>query len=598
MYSARFALLLYAGWKTVRNILNHIFSSTKNMSNIHRIHAKIRTVIFLLCLLSSSTAKADVYSIDSINKLYVTNAPLSHIRIDSLQRRCEANGYKECKRSRLENIYSLILLYEHEPALAVLHANRAYMLATKDKDFGNQLVALQTLIENELNLGFNKLAVNHIHLMKNIGEKSSKQYRDYYIPTALKYLAMSYSKSEEMDKSIELLDKAIRLSSTSIDKYILFYEISFQKAKCYINVADYRNAEKTFLNILHHLQSDSKYKRGGIDKAGYAINYLETYSQLALIDVYLGKYQEASKIFGEVNKLYVKYPGVPEVKNRMAKYLLLTHQYDRLNTFVEPLINTDIKSKEMLELMQVLQQSYLLQGDVVKAKNLYAEYITLDDSIKKRTSGCALEEMNIAYNTYNLQKELDIQKIYLVSAVIILLLFTFIIVVVVIYNRRLKLLYKSARERIDEFMERQEKIDITTEKDLHNIAGENLKEVFRQLDEKIKSEKPYLNSMFGRDELASFAKLDKNKLTEIVKLGAKVTPNKYLNQLRIVCSVELLKSKPEYAIESIATDSGFSNRTTFYRVFTDTFGITPMQYRKGLRSKQPAAMQQDAKDEK
>ena len=106
------------------------------------------------------------------------------------------------------------------------------------------------------------------------------------------------------------------------------------------------------------------------------------------------------------------------------------------------------------------------------------------------------------------------------------------------------------------------------------------------LDERVKKQKPYLDYMFGRDDLAAFAKLDKNKLTDVIRYGAKVTPNKYLNQLRILCSVELLKSKPDYSIESIAKDSGFGNRTTFYRIFSESFGITPVEYRKALKSEQ------------
>ena len=52
--------------------------------------------------------KNDIYNIDSIDKLYVTDAHLAKKRIDLLQRRCESNNYKECSRSRLENVYGFI----------------------------------------------------------------------------------------------------------------------------------------------------------------------------------------------------------------------------------------------------------------------------------------------------------------------------------------------------------------------------------------------------------------------------------------------------------------------------------------------------------
>ena len=543
------------------------------------------TTLCLLCLLPGK-GYSDVYDLEAINKLYVTNAPLAHIRIDSLQRRCEENGYKECKQSRLENIYSYIMLYEHEPALAVKHANKALEIATQEKDNKNQLCALQLLIENELNLGFYKVAVNHIQLMMRIARKSPKSRGDYYIPTALKYLAMSCSKNKEIDKSMELLNKAITISKNTRDEYILYYELSFQKAKCYLDVDDYQHAKAVYLEILRHLDLDSKYSRGGIDKAGYDINYLETYSQLALIYAQLNHNDSGYHAYNKVRELYKKYPDVPEVKNRMARFLLLTKQYEELNRFVEPMIDPKVKSKEMLELMQTLQQSYLAQQKNNKAKKIFEEYIALGDSIQQRTSGCALEEMNIAYQTSDLQKKIAIQRAYLVSGIIILILFTIIIVVAIVYNRRLRRMYISAKSRIDEFMEQQNKVENVIKTSLTSSTEEQYKELFWQLDNKVKKGKNYLDATFSRDDLAALAKMDKNKLTDVVKLGANMTPAKYLTQLRLIHSVELLKEKTEYSIDSIAMDSGFGTRTTFYRLFIDKFGITPAQYRKVLKSEQ------------
>lgn len=542
---------------------------------------KASILSFLFVLLSVAVVHADVYEIDSINKLYVKDARLARIRIDSLQRRCEDSDYRECSRSQLEIVYSLICSYLNEPALSIKHANNAYLYSSKDRYYGDLLTSLQILIDNELNLGFNKLAVEHTLLLKKEAEKSPEIYRGYFVPTALKYLSLSYSKNE-IGKCNEMLDEAIRISKGTSDEYILFYEISIWKAKCYLNVKDYAQAEQIFIDILRHLKSDSKYQKGHIDKAGYDINYLNIYAQLAIVYVYLKRNTDAEITFNKAMSLYEKYPDVPEVKNRIAQYLLLTSQYDELDKFVEPLIDTSVQSKEMLQLMQMLLQSYLVQGNETKAKDLYPQYISLDDTIKLRTSDCAIEELNIAYNTSQLQKKIALQKTYLAFGSTILVLLSFIVVSIIIYNRRLKRLYKSALQRIEEFMEQQKEITRVNESIKDRAAETEYEKLFLQLDERIKRDKPYLDFMFGRDELAVFANLDKNKLTEVIKAGAKVTPSKYLNQLRIVCSIELLKTKPEYSIEAIAKDSGFGTRTTFYRVFTDSFGITPKQFREKI----------------
>lgn len=554
------------------------------MVNIKETGKKLGCVSALfLCLLFPISVSADVYNIDSIDKLYVTDVHLAKIRIDSLRRRCEANGYKECKRSRLEVVYSLIEMYDHQPALAVRHANNAYGYSEKDKDYGNGLMALQLLIGSELELGFNRLAVYHINKMKTLTEKSPKNVADFYIPESLSSMAIVYSKNKNISKSIEMLDEAMRMTKNTDCEYVFFYGNSLQKAELYMDFKNYRDAEYTCLNILKHLADDSKNQRGGIDKAGYEINYLEVYIQLAIVDFHLKKYDAANEAYMKGMALYTKYPDIPNLQTKIAQYLLLTCQYDKLDKFVEPLINTDIKSKDMLQLMQMLLKSYFHQGYMDKAKRLYDRYIKLDEVIKSRNSDCALEEMNIAYKTYDLQNEINMQKLYIIFASIIVVLLIFIITLSVLYNVKLKRLYRSALARIDEFMQRQAKMDII-QSNLHNDSESESVTAFLQLDKRLKMEKPYLDCMFGRDELSCFAKMDKNKLTDIIKIGAKVTPNTYINQLRIVASIEMLKSKPDYSIESIASDSGFGNRTTFYRVFNDVFGLTPVEYRKSLKS--------------
>ena len=48
-------------------------------------------------------------------------------------------------------------------------------------------------------------------------------------------------------------------------------------------------------------------------------------------------------------------------------------------------------------------------------------------------------------------------------------------------------------------------------------------------------------------------------------------------RLRLVCERLVQTDKP---IHCIATSCGFTNMTAFYRVFSDRYDMTPLQYRK------------------
>ncbi|GHT15952.1 hypothetical protein FACS189426_23840 [Bacteroidia bacterium] len=56
----------------------------------------------------------------------------------------------------------------------------------------------------------------------------------------------------------------------------------------------------------------------------------------------------------------------------------------------------------------------------------------------------------------------------------------------------------------------------------------------------------------------------------------------WLNEYRIKEAVRLLsdKNNPNISIDTLAFDTGFNDRTTFYRVFKKTTGISPTDFKK------------------
>ena len=57
----------------------------------------------------------------------------------------------------------------------------------------------------------------------------------------------------------------------------------------------------------------------------------------------------------------------------------------------------------------------------------------------------------------------------------------------------------------------------------------------------------------------------------------------YINNLRIDEAVSLFKTHPEYTVEAIARECGMASAQTFYRVFSDTLGMSPAEYRAHLQ---------------
>ena len=57
------------------------------------------------------------------------------------------------------------------------------------------------------------------------------------------------------------------------------------------------------------------------------------------------------------------------------------------------------------------------------------------------------------------------------------------------------------------------------------------------------------------------------------------TPEAYIDNIRLLSAMRLLREEPDYAIAVIAEEAGFGNVRTMQRRFQDAVGMTPVEYR-------------------
>ena len=104
--------------------------------------------------------------------------------------------------------------------------------------------------------------------------------------------------------------------------------------------------------------------------------------------------------------------------------------------------------------------------------------------------------------------------------------------------------------------------------------------LFGQVVKAIVDKKLYLNPGLSRDDVIAEVYIPKNKFAQLFQRFAGMSFNRYINSLRMDEAVALLCEHPEYTIESISTACGMSSMQTFYRVFFETYGLTPTEYRR------------------
>ena len=76
----------------------------------------------------------------------------------------------------------------------------------------------------------------------------------------------------------------------------------------------------------------------------------------------------------------------------------------------------------------------------------------------------------------------------------------------------------------------------------------------------------------------------KNELTEYFNQSEYTNFRTWLSDIRFNEAVRMMKAYPEYSIDAISTECGFSSHTWIYRIFKQKTGMSPSQWRKQFAS--------------
>ena len=106
--------------------------------------------------------------------------------------------------------------------------------------------------------------------------------------------------------------------------------------------------------------------------------------------------------------------------------------------------------------------------------------------------------------------------------------------------------------------------------------------LFLKIEQYLHTDKRYLDESIDRAMLAKNLHTNEKYIAKAVRDSMEMTFHEYVNSLRLAYACDLL-SDPATAnlkMESIAADSGFNNRYSFYRFFVAKYDISPNEFRK------------------
>ena len=126
-----------------------------------------------------------------------------------------------------------------------------------------------------------------------------------------------------------------------------------------------------------------------------------------------------------------------------------------------------------------------------------------------------------------------------------------------------------AREIMEARVERQRNADLQDDGQLMAL-----------IEIHVEKDRPHLRPDFGPTDLADMLGVSMTRLYQLFRHQTiHRTPEAYIDNLRTLAALRLLREKPNYTIAVIAEEAGFSNVRTLQRRIQDAIGMSPVDYR-------------------
>ena len=136
-------------------------------------------------------------------------------------------------------------------------------------------------------------------------------------------------------------------------------------------------------------------------------------------------------------------------------------------------------------------------------------------------------------------------------------------------NFELRLRSDVARELLNGNIERQRNADLQDDAQLMAL-----------IELRGEEDRPHLNPDFDSTELAHLLGVSRERLLRLFRHQTIYrTPEAYLDNLRMLTALRLLREKPQWSIAAVAEESGIGNVRTLQRRMQEVIGMTPVEYR-------------------
>ncbi|MDU1906234.1 MAG: helix-turn-helix domain-containing protein [Dysgonomonas sp.] len=227
-------------------------------------------------------------------------------------------------------------------------------------------------------------------------------------------------------------------------------------------------------------------------------------------------------------------------------------------------------------------------GQYKEAFQLKADVLAYIDSINQVNVSRQINEIYIMYNVDELEKktveeQAKAKQSQTVSIFLIVACILLISLVITIKSSLNKL--KEKNEKLyaqyldmDKYRKEIDLLNMNQDRNDNNIPAKE-SALFDKIENYIIEKQIYREPGLSRESFALELATNRQYLTQAIQDNTGKTFTEYINHYRLEYSRQLLVTNISLSIENVYTSAGFNNKSTFYRLFKQKYGLTPNEFR-------------------
>jgi len=494
---------------------------------------------------------------------------------DSLSRLGEKTD-NDTVRLMSENLYYILCFYKLDEENFNIHSNRCKTLCKKLNNQHMYATTVKNRIGFYINIGQSEKAMTEANDLLVEGKETGNAEELIYAYVALEELCEANGQYQE----------SIEMSHLALDLIQQYPDIGIDPLEPIKTLAESFQALNQIDSCEYYLQMAEK-----IDPNFAEAPYLRAENDWAL-------HEDKKYFYEQYNKIMAMGPS------RLHSESICRQQMEMMKCAIEG----DIEKAKAIGISEgisrrneitILSQIYLFAKDYRKANECLKLLAIVSDSIQsaevKEMQSKFRTEMETVYETKEKEAQIIRQTYTLIICGVVLFALAVVLFLMTKSNREMKRKNQALTAKINELLDvKQQQIQQQQTQQAPEIPesesavteGNELimhRQVERVIYEIIKR-KLFTDADFKRDTLLDELNINKRTFAHDFEETIGQSFTRYILGLRMDFAAQLIREHPEYSNDAIAQMCGMSSRSSFYRNFSEYFGLSPVAYRDGLAS--------------